>query len=338
MGYKDNAREKMTMCKACVNCNGEACRGKNPGPGGKGSGESFVRNVKKLAEIGLVYDCIHEDYEIDTSITLFNQKMSAPIFVAPIANVTQHFGTEYNEYQYTVDITEGMKAVGMYPFFGDGVKAEFFDAPYQALSKSNGYGIMTIKPWAKDIVDAKLNKILETNPIAIAMDVDASGLVHLKNTSTPIVFKGVEDLKEIKAKLNNLPFIIKGVMSVAGAQKALEAGADAIVVSNHGGRVLDNSVSSIEVLEEISEYVAGRMKIIVDGGIRNGNDIFKALALGADAVLVGRPFVVAAIGGGQESVSELANIYRKELEEAMRMCDCKCLSDIKKDKVKIFQK
>lgn len=337
MELYEKARNKMNVCKGCKVCNGEACRGLNPGPGGKGSGEGFVRNVKMLKNIGLVYDCIHEDYEVDTSVTLFGRELSAPIFVAPIANVTQHFGTDYNEYSYTSDICEGMKRVNMLPFYGDGVKEEFFDAPMKALSKSGGYGIMTIKPWADEIVMKKLNACIAHHPVAVAMDVDASGLVHLKNTATPIVFKSVNDLKRISSSID-VPFIVKGIMSIEGAQKALEAGAEAIVISNHGGRVLDDCVSGIEVLAGISQYVNGRMKILVDGGIRSGNDIFKALALGADGCLIGRPFVIAAIADGANGVTTLAERYKKELEETMRMCNCQTIKDIKMNKVKIFQK
>ena len=337
MELHEKAREKMNVCKGCKNCNGEVCRGLNPGPGGKGSGEGFVRNVKMLQNIGLVYDCIHEDYEVDTSTELFSMKLSAPIFVAPIANVTQHFGTEYNEYLYTNDICEGMKRVGMVPFYGDGVNEAFFKAPMKALEAHDGYGIMTIKPWSDEIVEMKLQETMSHKPIAVAMDVDASGLVHLKNTATPIVFKSVEDLKKISSKID-VTFIVKGIMSVEGAKKALEAGAYAIVVSNHGGRVLDNCVSSVEVLEDICAFVNGRMKVLVDGGIRSGNDVFKMLALGADGCLVGRPFVVAAIAEGADGVASLAEKYQKELAEAMRMCNCRTIQDISIEKVKNFHK
>ena len=94
------------------------------------------------------------------------------------------------------------------------------------------------------------------------------------------------------------PFILKGIMTVKGAEKALEAGAAGIIVSNHGGRVLDQCPATAEVLPAIVDAVGGKMKIFVDGGIRSGMDVFKALALGADAVLIARPFVTAVYGGG----------------------------------------
>ena len=95
------------------------------------------------------------------------------------------------------------------------------------------------------------------------------------------------------------PFILKGIMTVKGAEKALEAGAAGIVVSNHGGRVLDQCPATAEVLPAIVDAVGGKMKVFVDGGIRSGMDVFKALALGADAVLIARPFVTMVYGGGR---------------------------------------
>ena len=99
-----------------------------------------------------------------------------------------------------------------------------------------------------------------------------------------------------------VPFIAKGIMTARGAIKAVEAGVDAIVVSNHGGRVLDQCPATAEVLPAIVEAVQGKVKIFVDGGIRSGVDVFKALALGADGVLICRPFVTAVYGGGMEGV------------------------------------
>ena len=123
-------------------------------------------------------------------------------------------------------------------------------------------------------------------------------------------------------------------MTVAGALKALEAGASAIVVSNHGGRVLDQCPSTAEVLAEISDAVAGRMTIFVDGGIRSGVDIFKALALGADGVLIGRPFVNMVYGGGAEAVALYVKKLQNELADTMAMCGAYTLKDINRSMIR----
>ena len=113
-----------------------------------------------------------------------------------------------------------------------------------------------------------------------------------------------------------------------------EAGAAAIVVSNHGGRVLDQCPATAEVLAEIADAVGNDMKILVDGGIRSGVDIFKALALGADAVLIGRPFVTAVYGGGAEGVAAYTAKLAAELEDTMAMCGAHSLSEISRDMVR----
>ncbi len=120
-------------------------------------------------------------------------------------------------------------------------------------------------------------------------------------------------------------------MTVQGALDAKEAGASAIVVSNHGGRVQDQTPSTAEVLEEIADAAGGDMMILVDGGIRSGTDVFKALALGADAVLIARPYVTAVYGGGEEGVKLYTEKIGKELADTMKMCGVSKLSDISKD-------
>ena len=118
--------------------------------------------------------------------------------------------------------------------------------------------------------------------------------------------------------------------TVAGAKKALEAGAKGIVVSNHGGRVLDQCPSTAEVLPAIVDAVGGRMTILVDGGIRTGMDVFKALALGADAVLIGRPFVNMVYGGGAEGVQVYVDKLRAELTDTMAICGAHSLAEIRR--------
>lgn len=122
-------------------------------------------------------------------------------------------------------------------------------------------------------------------------------------------------------------------MTPNGARKAMEAGAAGIVVSNHGGRVLDQCPATAEVLPDIADAVGGRMKIFVDGGIRTGLDVFKALALGADGVLIGRPFVTMVYGGGAEGVQVYVNKLQSELKDAMQMCGVHSLDEIGRDQI-----
>lgn len=162
---------------------------------------------------------------------------------------------------------------------------------------------------------------------AIAMDVDAAGLPFLKNFTPPAGSKTVDELREI-ARMAEVPFIVKGIMTEKAALKAEEAGAAAIIVSNHGGRVLDQCPATAEVLSGIVKAVDGRMKVLVDGGIRTGVDIFKALAMGADGVLIARPFVTAVYGGGAEGVQCYVDRLGAELEDTMAMCGASTLREI----------
>ena len=149
----------------------------------------------------------------------------------------------------------------------------------------------------------------------------------LKNLNPPAGSKTVEQLGEI-VNAAGIPFIVKGIMTVSGAKKAFDAGASAIVVSNHGGRVLDQTPATAEVLERIVEWNQGRMKIFVDGGIRQGTDIFKALAMGADAVLIARPFVQVVYGGAEEGVKLYIEKLAAELSDTMAMCGAASIKDI----------
>lgn len=331
---KTSARSKMTVCKMCRVCNGETCRGWTPGPGGKGSGQTFVRNVAKLKEITLNMHVLHSDEDVDCSTRLFNQQLKAPIFAAPIANVDVNYGASVTESDYLEALASGCEAAGLLPFFGDGVQNEFFDLPLKTLDRHLGRGIPTVKPWANEIALKKIERALEVNPSAIAMDVDAAGLISLKNTPTPIVFKALKDLLEIRSHIKG-PFIIKGIMTLKDAEIAMLAKADAIIVSNHGGRVMDDGISTIEVLAEIVDFIAKRALVLTDGGYRSGYDVFKALAIGADGVLIGRPFSHAAIGGLAEGVEICGKQLIAELEDAMRMTGCLTLNDIQRSTINV---
>jgi len=119
-----------------------------------------------------------------------------------------------------------------------------------------------------------------------------------------------------------MKFILKGIMTPEDARLSLEAGADAIVVSNHGGRVLDHTPGVAEVLPSVAESVKGKIFILADGGIRSGGDVLKMLALGADAVMIGRPFSVAAVGGLKEGVAKYLDQIRSELISTMILTGC----------------
>jgi len=135
--------------------------------------------------------------------------------------------------------------------------------------------------------------------------------------------------------LTRLPILLKGILTPEDAQRALDAGMDGVIVSNHGGRTLDSLPATIEALPAVAEAVAGRMPLLLDGGIRRGTDVFKALALGASAVLLGRPYIHALAAAGAPGVAHAVHILRTELEMAMALSGCRTLAEI--DRARIFR-
>lgn len=125
-----------------------------------------------------------------------------------------------------------------------------------------------------------------------------------------------------------LPILLKGILAADDAERAIDAGAAGIVVSNHGGRTLDTLPASIDVLPSISKQVAGRIPVLVDGGIRRGTDVLKALALGASAVMVGRSLMYALAVAGAPGVSRALRILRDEFEVSMALSGCRTINDV----------
>lgn len=329
------ARGKMgNYCKACPECNGRACKNQMPGPGAKGIGDTAIRNYDKWKEIRVQMDTLVEKRPIDTSLSLFGKNFQYPFFAGPVGAVNMHYGDSLNDVSYNDILVSSCAEFGIAAFTGDGMDSNVMVAATEAIKKAGGLGIPTVKPWNVEMIREKMALVKDAGAFAAAMDIDAAGLPFLKNFNPPTGSKSVEELREI-VKAAGVPFIVKGIMTVKGALKAKEAGAAAIVVSNHGGRVLDQCPATAEVLEEIATAVDGSMKIFVDGGIRSGTDVFKALALGADAVIIARPFVTAVYGGGREGVEVYIQKIGSELADTMAMCGVSSLSEITRDCVRV---
>ena len=329
-----NAREcSGPYCKACPVCNGMACRTQVPGPGGKGTAATMLRNYQKWQEVCINMDTICENAPIDTTFTLFGRKFAAPIFAAPVGAMKLHYGDKYDDLTYNDILVSSCAQAGIAAFTGDGTNPAVMEGALHAITAAGGLGVPTVKPWNMETVFAKLDAVRRADPMAVAMDIDAAGLPFLKNMNPPAGSKTVEQLAEIAGMVGK-PFIVKGIMTVAGALKAKEAGASAIVVSNHGGRVLDQCAATAEVLADIVDAMKGSgVKIFVDGGIRSGVDVFKALALGADAVLICRPFVPMVYGGAEEGVKLYIEKIGAELSDTMAMCGAENLASINRDMV-----
>lgn len=320
------------VCKSCPVCNGRACKNQIPGPGAKGNGDVAMRNYDMWQKIRVNMDTISENVPADTSATLFGKSFVIPVFAGPVGAVNSHYGDSYDDVTYNDALVTGCAKAGIAAFTGDGKDSNIIKAATQAIKKNAGIGVPTIKPWGKSVCEEKFALAKESGAFAVAMDIDAAGLPFLKGVIPAAGRKTVSELKEIIDE-SPVPFIVKGVMTVAGALKAKEAGASAIVVSNHGGRVLDGCLSTAEVLEDIVKAVDGSMTVLVDGGIRSGLDVFKALALGADGVMIARPFVNMVFGAGQEGIQVYVDRLKSELADVMEMCGAKTIDDISRDMI-----
>ncbi len=330
----ENAKKNLApRCRVCRECDGRACRGEVPGAGGKGTGTAFIRNVEKLREITLNLDVLYDNQGQDSTASFWGRRFAAPVFAAPIGGMAHNYTPAMDEAAWTKAVVDGCADAGVLAFTGDGVNPELLELPLEWMKERGGLGVPTIKPWGMETVLEKVEKARATNPPAIAMDVDSAGLPFLAAQGGDAGPKGVKALRQV-AQAAGLPFIVKGVMTVAGAKKALEAGAWGIVVSNHGGRVLDHTPATCEVLPEIAAALKGRLQIFVDGGVRTGVDVFKMLALGADGVLIGRPLVTAAYGGGAEGVRLYMEKVIGELRDTMKMTGCATIAHITGEKIR----
>lgn len=135
------------------------------------------------------------------------------------------------------------------------------------------------------------------------------------------------DLAWLRSR-TSLPLVVKGILTAEDAQLALEAGAEAIVVSNHGGRQLDGVAASLDALPEVVDAVAGRVDVLMDGGVRRGTDVVKALALGARAVLAGRAPLFGLVVDGADGVARVLELLRAEIELALALCGCTSPADV----------
>ena len=336
MNYSDvlsNARQNIgKYCKACPVCNGVACKNQIPGPGAKGVGDTAIRNYNKWADIRVNMDTLCENGTPDTHVELFGRSFKYPFFAGPVGAVNLHYSDTYTDMTYNDVLVRACAESGIAAFTGDGTNPAVMEGALHAITAAGGLGVPTVKPWNMETVFAKLDAVRRADPMAVAMDIDAAGLPFLKGLTPPAGSKTVEELRQI-IDYAQKPFIVKGVMTVRGALKALEAGASGIVVSNHGGRVQDQCPSTAEVLPAIADAVGGKLTILVDGGLRNGTDIFKALAMGANAVAIGRPVLYGLSLGGWMGVKSVYDRLQAELTRDMMIAGIASINEFSRDYV-----
>lgn len=315
-------------CKVCPVCNGLGCGNTLPGPGSKKPGNGANDNYNAWRKIKLNMDTIVANTEIDTSVELFGRKLAFPLVTGPIGSIRKQFNPTDDIRDFNDKCMAACESRGLLHFYSTGLETAVQEDNIKIRHKHGNCGVPIINPEADENIICQMERCnQELSPVAMGVVVDSAGLPHLKECHGSGGTKSVEQLRMLKEKAQ-VPFIVKGIMTAESALKAIDAGADAIIVSNHGGRVLSDVPATAEVLEEIVDAVGKRAKIIVDGGIRSGIDLFKAYALGADACLICRPVLISYYGAGQEGMECYFDLLLNELKDTMYMCGARSISEI----------
>jgi len=326
----DRARERLKgICRVCPVCDGRSCISGVPGMGGRGKSRlGFRRNRVSIDQILLNLRTIHNAASPDTTYNLFGVDLSLPVMVAPMCETTYNFLKQVDDYDFIVSQVEGAEVSGTIAFTGDSPDPPLYAMGLQAVrEKAGGKGIAIIKPRETAEIVRRIKQAEESGVLAVGIDIDAAGFENLNRAGQPVGPLSVSKLRYITGS-TNLPVILKGIMTADEAVRAVECGAAGLVISNHGGRVLESTPGTAEVLPEIVAAVKGAIRIFIDGGVRSGEDIFKLLALGAEAVLIGRPVAIAAVGGEKEGVSMLIRQYHDELKKTMLLTGSSSLTHI----------
>lgn len=304
-------------CFTCEHCDGKQCTGLIPGMGSVGQGTSFKANIESFQNYKLNQRVIHNITEPDTSIELWKYKLDTPVLAAPITGTDVNMNCAMDELDYDIAVVKGSQQAGTIALLGDGAQPEQYQLGIKAIRVNEGWGIPIFKPRIdQSEIIKRIRAAEKAGAIAVGIDIDAACFITMKSANQSVGPKSKAELKKL-VKSTKLPFIIKGIMSIEDAQIAVEIGASMIIVSNHGGRVMDGMPGTLDILPEITELLKGKIIIGVDGGIRSGSDVLKCMACGADVVMVGRPITIGAVGGGIEGVKFVYDKIKKELMEAM---------------------
>jgi isopentenyl diphosphate isomerase/L-lactate dehydrogenase-like FMN-dependent dehydrogenase len=332
---RDIARGRTAgCCRACRICDGKACAGEIPGMGGAGTGSSFRANLEALARLRFRTRLVHGASRPELATEVLGIKLAMPVMIAPVGGLSFNLGGAMEEAAYQRAIASGAGLSGISCGTPDAAAPGVFETGLAEARAAPGRGFLPfVKPWEEEEAVDRMRLAKASGCRAVAMDLDSVGLATLRLMKRPCLPKTPEELSALVSAAHSLglKFALKGVMCPRDAGLAVEAGCDAVIVSNHGGRVLDSVPGTAEALPSIAAAVRGRAAVLCDGGVRSGGDVLKMLALGAGCVMIGRPFTVAAVGGGAEGVALLASEIRQELENAMVMTGTASVADVSAD-------
>jgi len=313
----EKARERLyPTCRVCRVCNGAACSGDGGGIAGSGSGMSFQNNFTALQRVRLVMRTLHDVTKADPSTTVFGRKLSFPAVAAPMGPAATRFGKGMPVADWFEALIGGCNAAGTLGSVGDDPRYPPDDvrSRLEILTRFKGKALYNSKPAPNPIILEWLPLIEGSGAAWLSIDVDSGP-------------KSVAELREL-VKAFKIPIVVKGVMTLDDALKCIDAGVAGIAVSNHGGRRLDHTTGTAEVLPAIAARLKGKIPILADGCVGSGYDVLKYLGLGADVVMVGRHILRAAYGGGLDGVALFMNRMRSEFERAMVLTGVSSVSDI----------
>lgn len=252
-----------------------------------------------------------DSVKASTKMELFGESFATPVMVAAISGVNNvHPGG-------MAEVAKGAAAAGAVMWAGIGDEQELW-----AMTETGAKTVKIIKPYADtDKIFEKIAQAEKYGAFAVGMDIDfvfGSKTQKYLAQGNPVSPKTMDDIRSY-IKATKLPFILKGVLSIQDAEKALEAGAAGIVVSHHGGAVLDYAVSPLMILPRIAKVIGRKIPIFVDCSIGSGTDTFKALALGAKAVSVGRAVMAGLASEGADGVQKVIEGMTEELQRVMNI-------------------
>jgi isopentenyl diphosphate isomerase/L-lactate dehydrogenase-like FMN-dependent dehydrogenase len=290
---------------------------------------TFHRNPRAFRQYLFRQKIFHDVSEPDVSIELFGHKLPTPAITAPVGSFIL-FGKDAER-----QVAEGTDQAGAMMFISQAAK--FNPKDWRDADKSPLVFMAYMNRGKEEVSDyAKLSEDLGFAAVGITMDtvrpVKIGDEVPL-STKDGKPRRGhkstTKDIEWMKQQVS-LPVVVKGIMGADDARAAVNAGADALVVSNHGGRILDYNRAALEALPEVVDAVGGKIPVLLDSGIRSGGDIVKALALGAKAVLVGRPVAWGVGAFGALGVERVFAIFTEEMQRVMTMTGAARIADVTK--------
>ena len=327
MAFEKNKIEDMTLeeikAVACKNVKQEVWEWID---GGTETEFTLQRNRLALEKIMLRLRVIHELETVSTSVKILGQTVETPVIVAPFANM----GRVHPEAE--IAIAKGAEKVGAMMFLGP-VSTYSIKQIVEVANTPIVWNGDPLKDREKLLT--KIHQAEKAGCCAVGLCVDDFMGIKIKDFLRVLpknISLSQKAIREVR-KETSLPFFLKGIMTVEDALKAADAGADAIVVSNHGGRVLDCCQASIEVLPEIVKALDGKIEVLIDGGFRRGTEVLKALALGAKGVLVGRPICWGLGAAGAEGVARVLQIMTSELSRAMMLTNVPHADNVSRETV-----